>query len=190
MYGFHGWPELYSLEVGRSIEKEPPQGVETLYYNPKQIGKGLEYWKLSDQNQRLATVRARREARRYLRKNYPAYFVIDLHDTPMPWDDERGIGRGFERGYPQFMLDFPDWNTRLGSIIHGYRRRKVNDGMRVYAKGDWPGDQLGYHSSGIEFFPMLLKRDREFLFLSKTEGVAFVKDFIREIRAKYLREEA
>lgn len=185
MYGFHGWPELYSLEVGRAIKKNPPAGVQTLHYRPKALSEELMYHELSKSDQLKESRAGRAELRKYLKERYADKFVIDLHDTSCPFDDKKCAPKTRS---PQFEIYYPSWNERLGSIVWNYVRERTASGMRVDAASIHP--RIGYHAAVLEFFPIVVGRNSEMLYLSKSEGMEFVKDFAQVIMKRYLGKEA
>ena len=117
-----------------------------------------------------------KELRKYVLKSYKDLpFIIDLHDYPLYASHS---GEKLEKKYE---IMYPLFNTKLGKLLNEYKKTKRDVSVRHAEMQIFPG----YHSAGIEFYPVRLNGNK-FDVLSPENGKKFVTSLTKYLQKNNL----
>lgn len=169
--------ERFSFEVGRRLEKDPPQNTDVRYFKPSTV---YNYMDLSGHNQRKADSRGHAEQRKFVKRLYEKLpFVIDLHDTP-PYASSAG---GAFLGSTKYILFHPHVNSKLSHVVEKFVNTHPVHKIMI---GPAPRSVLAfYRELTVESFPSKLTKNGDFETMTVEEEVGFVRELVEFFKKNY-----
>jgi hypothetical protein len=166
LYGFHP-EEPLAEEIGKNLSERYLQDVETIRFRPSYIPDNVHHLPEAI----AISLAGYKERRNFIKENYHARFILDLHETPLDvclCD-------------PRFAIHYPGANVRLGGVLNQFTKTYSEN---IDLIGRRPIEH--YHSATVEFYSKA--KNKQGLMLTKLEGERFVLNFIDYLKTNYLQE--
>lgn len=169
LYGFHP-DEPLAYDVGLRLSEKQLDGVEVKRFRPNYMPEDIHSM-TEKEIERIDHLGATEE-QRFVRENYHAKFVLDLHEYPLETDTYR---------QPRYDIFFPGANSRLRNVLRNFVNHYPE---RAWICGTGLQWRSSYHSATIEYWSK--EKDGKGSILTLDDGEKFALSLIHHLKSDYL----
>jgi hypothetical protein len=171
--------EKYALAVGERLEEEKLPNVDMIRCDPKLFTE--DYLDLSFKEKMQKNRETEAKLKSYLCEIYGKKLppILNLHDATRYDYDEDGT-------VPYCYLFPTAWNLKLRRSLEEFCKLYKESLKRpIVVLGIPAVETISYHTTYVEFKPVIFTRQKEFETRTVEEGVSLTKELIRHLKSLY-----